>query len=249
LAWSKRIILVLDDRPSPGYGCPDTLAGFGLRTSAGHPLDAVSSQSSKDERHQRAPEHPISNHAAISGAGLIAEPGPAAALGAGDGLALGLRGRGSAGAHLRLYRNPLRLAVPASLWRSIWSLTACLLTGAVLATAALTVASGAAIFALTLAALTLAALTLAGLTLASLPSLAAAAAASRGCASVEHLRLRQVSTEPVASGYRTITRPGLIAEATGRWRDLAYLLGLWAPLPAHLFRPTSADLPNKPGQP
>lgn len=113
-----------------------------------------------------------------------------------------------------------------------------------LATAALTVASGAAIFALTLAALTLA-----GLTLAGLPSLAAAAAALRGCASVEHLGLRQVSTEPVASGYRTITRPGLIAEATGRWRNLAYLPGLWAPLPAHLFRPTSADHPNKRGQP
>ena len=140
-----------------------------------------------------------------------------------DVMAPSARGRHSGGSRLRMYRNPLRLAVSASLGRSLWYLTAYLVTGAVLATVALIVATGAVIFALTLA---------------GLPLLILGAAALRGCADVERRRLLQVHNDPVRGGYRAISRPGLIDRAAGRWRDpatwrdLAYLLGLWAPLTA-----------------
>ena len=127
----------------------------------------------------------------------------------------------ASGSRLPLYRNPIRLVFSASPWRSAWYLIAYLFVGAALATVALAVAGIAGIFAVTLA---------------GLPLLTAAAVALRGCANVERTRLRQVYTEPVRGTYRKITRPGVIAQATGRWkdpatwRDLAYLLGLWAPL-------------------
>lgn len=123
---------------------------------------------------------------------------------------------------LRLYRNPLRLAVSASTWRAAWYLI-----GYVFGT-------GWLLFAATFPAVTgAAALTV---TLAGIPLLVAAAGVLRGCASVERRRLRQVFTEPVRDGYQPVTRPGLFAEARARWRDratwrdVAYLIGLWPPL-------------------
>jgi hypothetical protein len=86
---------------------------------------------------------------------------------------------------------------------------------------AFTVATTAAVFAITLA---------------GIPLLVGAAAVIRGCASVERRRLRPAFTEPVHGQYRQVTTPGIMAQLRVRWRDpatwrdLAYLVGLWAPL-------------------
>lgn len=128
----------------------------------------------------------------------------------------------ASGMRLPLQRNPLRLAVSAGLWRGAWYLAGYVfLTGWVLFAVTLTAAVSAAAFAVTLA---------------GIPLLAAAAWVVRGCANVERARLRQVFTEPVRGGYRPVTRRGIIAQATTRWRDqatwrdVAYLIGLWVPL-------------------
>lgn len=127
------------------------------------------------------------------------------------------------GSRLALHANPVRLVFSISLWRAAWFLIAYLVVGAVLATAALTVTGLASIFALTIV---------------GIPLLTAAAFALRGFANVERARLRQIYDEPVVGQYRTITTPGLVAQATGRWRDpatwrdISYLLGLWIPLMA-----------------
>ena len=74
------------------------------------------------------------------------------------------------------------------------------------------------------------------ITLAGIPMLVAAAAVLRWCADVERGRLRQVLAEPVRGGYRAVTGAGVMAQAKTRWRDpatwrdVAYLIGLWAPL-------------------
>ena len=58
----------------------------------------------------------------------------------------------------------------------------------------------------------------------------------RWCADVERGRLRQVLAGPVRAGYRPAPSTGLLAQARARWRDpatwrdVAYLIGLWAPL-------------------
>jgi len=128
---------------------------------------------------------------------------------------------GDGGTRLRLYRNPLRLAVSPSLWRAAWFL------------AVYVFAVGWLLFAVALTATVTAAVLL--ITLAGIPLLVAAAAALRWCAGVERGRLRQVLTGPVRAGYRP-ARAGLLAEARDRWqdpatwRDVAYLVALWAPL-------------------
>jgi Putative sensor len=122
---------------------------------------------------------------------------------------------------LPLYPNPLRLAWSASPWRAAGFLTVYLLGSWVLFSVAFTVATTAAVFAITLA---------------GIPLLAGAAGVIRSCADVERRRLRQVFTEPVHGEYRQVTVPGVMARARVRWRDpatwrdLAYLVGLWAPL-------------------
>jgi hypothetical protein len=73
-------------------------------------------------------------------------------------------------------------------------------------------------------------------TLAGLPLLIVAAAVIQGCAAAERWRLGGVSAEPVRGGYRQVTRPGLMGRLATRWRDpaiwrdLAYLIALFAPL-------------------
>ncbi len=125
------------------------------------------------------------------------------------------------GTRLRLYRNPLRLAVSPSLWRAAWFL------------AVYVFAVGWVLFAVVLTATVTAAVLL--ITLAGIPLLVAAAAVLRWCAGVERGRLRQVLAGPVRARYRPAAG-GLLAEARGRWqdpatwRDVAYLVGLWAPL-------------------
>jgi len=131
-------------------------------------------------------------------------------------------GVGPLGNRLSLRRDPLRLALSGSPWRSACFLAVYVFaTGWLLFAAAFTTAVTAAVFAVTLA---------------GIPLLAAAAGVLRGCANVERVRLRQVLAEPVRGGYRPVTRPGILAQASTRWRDpatwrdLAYLVGLWAPL-------------------
>ena len=125
------------------------------------------------------------------------------------------------GSRLRLDRNPLRLAVSPSLWRAVWFL------------AVYVFAVGWVLFAVAFTATVTAAVLL--ITLAGIPLLVAAAAVLRWCADVERGRLRQVLAGPVRSGYRPASA-GLLAEASARWhdpatwRDVAYLVGLWAPL-------------------
>ncbi|HEV2452555.1 MAG TPA: sensor domain-containing protein [Streptosporangiaceae bacterium] len=131
-------------------------------------------------------------------------------------------GGSGGGTRLVLYRNPLRLVVSASLWRGVWYLAGYVfVTGWILFAVALTATVTAAVFAVTLA---------------GIPLLAAAAGVVRGCANVERGRLHWVLTQPVRGRYLPVTRPGIIAQATTRWRDratwrdVAYLIGLWAPL-------------------
>jgi hypothetical protein len=122
---------------------------------------------------------------------------------------------------LRVYRNPLRLAVSASPWRSAWFLLSYLLMGTLLFAVVVT------------ATVTTAAL---AITLAGLPLLVASSVFVRGCASAERWRLRAVLPGPVRGGYRPVTQPGIMSQIRTRWRDpatwrdLAYLVGLWPPL-------------------
>ncbi|HEY2442414.1 MAG TPA: sensor domain-containing protein [Streptosporangiaceae bacterium] len=123
---------------------------------------------------------------------------------------------------LRLRGNPLRLVLSASPWRAAWYLA-----GYVFVT-------GWLLFAVAFTATVTAASLL--ITLAGIPLLAAAAGVVRGCANVERARLRPVLPDPVRGGYRTVTEPGIVAQAKTRWRDRAtwrdvsYLTGLWVPL-------------------
>jgi hypothetical protein len=123
---------------------------------------------------------------------------------------------------VRYYRNPFRLALSASPWRSAWYLACYLVVGSALAACVFGVASFAAVCAVTIA---------------GLPLLIAASNVIRSCANVERRRLRTVLDEPVRGRYREVTRPGMMAQVKARWRqdpatwrDIAYLLGLWLPL-------------------
>jgi hypothetical protein len=122
----------------------------------------------------------------------------------------------------RLAANPLRLLFTGGLWRSAWYLIAYVFgTGWVLFAAAFTAVTTAAVFAITLA---------------GIPLLSAAAGVLRGCAAVERGRLRSQFAEPVRGRYRPVPPHGLLAQARAcwkdpaTWRDLTYLIGMWAPL-------------------
>jgi hypothetical protein len=128
----------------------------------------------------------------------------------------------AASTRLRLYRNPLRLAVSASPWRAAWYLAVYVFaTGWLLFAAAFTTTVTAAVLAITLA---------------GIPLLVAAAGVLRGCADVERARLRRVLGEPTPGGYQPVTGNGILAQLRTRWRDaatwhdVAYLIGLWVPL-------------------
>ena len=122
---------------------------------------------------------------------------------------------------LGLGRDPFRLLFSRAPWAGAWYLLGYLFTGTVLFSVTLTavVAAGALSF-----------------TLAGLPLLVAAAAVVRGCAAAERWRLGAVSAGLVHGGYREVTRPGLMGRLRSRWtdpaiwRDLAYLIALFAPL-------------------
>jgi len=120
-----------------------------------------------------------------------------------------------------VHRNPLRLAVSASPWRSAWYLAGHLVGGTILgAAAALVAAAGAA----------------AAATVAGLPLLRPAAGGVRRCADAERKRLRLVWSEPVRRAYATAGELGTLDRAFGRWRDaaiwrdLCYQVALWLPL-------------------
>jgi hypothetical protein len=119
-------------------------------------------------------------------------------------------------------RNPLRLALSADLWRS-----AGYLIGYVFVT-------GWVLFAAAFVATTTAAVLM--ITIAGIPLLTAAAGVVRGCANVERGRLRPLLTGPLRGSYARVVKPGIIAQATTRWRDratwrdVAYLVGMWGPL-------------------
>jgi hypothetical protein len=120
-----------------------------------------------------------------------------------------------------LRHNPIGLVFSASLWRAAGYLFSCLIVGTLLFAVALTTSMLALVL---------------GITVAALPLLVAAAAVIRGCASVERFMLRQVFTRPVISDYPVPPGGGLWRQARARWgqgatwRDLGYLVGLWAPL-------------------
>jgi hypothetical protein len=123
---------------------------------------------------------------------------------------------------LRARRNPLHLAVSGSLWRSVWFLMVYVFaTGWLLFAAAFTASVTAAVLTVTIV---------------GLPLLVAAAGVLRGCANAERARLAAVFTRPVRGQYRPVTRKGVVAQASTRWkdratwRDLAYLVGLWPAL-------------------
>ena len=120
---------------------------------------------------------------------------------------------------LPLYRNPLRLAVSGSTWRAAGFLAGYVfVAGWLLFAVAFTATVTAAVFMITLA---------------GIPLLVAASAVLRGCASAERARLRPLLAGPVHSGYRPVTRPGILAQVRTRWgdpatwREVAYLIGLW----------------------
>lgn len=122
---------------------------------------------------------------------------------------------------LRLRRNPVGLLMSQAPWAAAWYLFSYLIIGTVLFAVVLTAVMTAVVLCVTLA---------------GLPLLVAAAAVARGGADTERARLRVAYRDRVSGQYRAVTRPGLIAQLTTRWkdpalwRDLAYLLGLYAPL-------------------
>jgi hypothetical protein len=122
---------------------------------------------------------------------------------------------------MSLRRDPVRLVFSRAPWAGSLYLFSYLFIGMVL-------------FMVVLAATTTAAVL--SFTLAGLPLLVAAAAVVRGCASAERSRLRLVSRADVSGHYRKPARPSLLAGLKARWtdpatwRDIAYLLGLFAPL-------------------
>jgi len=132
---------------------------------------------------------------------------------------------------LPLHRNPFRLALSASLWRSAWLLICYLVLGCVFWSVVITSVTVTAALAITLA---------------GIPLLIVTAAVIRGCAEAERLRLRGALGQPLHGGYRPVPRPGtgtgtgtgmsLLARARVRWRDpatwrdVAYLAGMFIPL-------------------
>jgi hypothetical protein len=123
---------------------------------------------------------------------------------------------------LTLRVDPFRLAVSGSLWRSAGFL------------AAYVFGTGWLLFAAGLSAIVVALAT--AVFIFGIPLLTAAAGVLRGCASVERARVGQLTGEPVRGQYQPVTGRGLLARAMthwtdpATWRDLALVVGLWAPL-------------------
>jgi Putative sensor len=129
----------------------------------------------------------------------------------------------SAGPDLKPWprRNPLSLLATADLWTSVGFLFSYLFLSGIWWGVALAAGITGLVFAVTLA---------------GLPLLVAASQAIRFAASAERGRVRGMLTGPLQGTYQDTSELGIIAKAKGRWqdgatwRDLAYLLGLWAPL-------------------
>lgn len=124
---------------------------------------------------------------------------------------------------LSLRRNPVGLLLSRTLWASAWYLLAYQVVGWVLFAIVLSAVLTGAVF---------------SITIAGLPVLVAVAATIRWCASVERVRLRTVDPEPVTGRYREPGGRGILARLRADWRDpaiwrdIAYLLGVFAPLVA-----------------
>jgi len=120
-----------------------------------------------------------------------------------------------------LRRDPIRLAVSGETWRSAGYLLGYVVTGWVLFAIVLTAVVTATVLTITVAGIVL---------------LIAAGAVARGCANFERARLRTIDQEPVEGRYRQVTGSGLMARLRTQWhdpatwRDIAYLVGLFAPL-------------------
>lgn len=105
-----------------------------------------------------------------------------------------------------------------SLWRSAGYLFAYLLVGTVLWAVVMTALTAAAILAVTLA---------------GIPLLVAVAGVIRGCANLERARAAGFLGQPIVAAYHKVTRSGLLAQVSTRWKDpatwrnIAYLAGLF----------------------
>jgi hypothetical protein len=121
---------------------------------------------------------------------------------------------------LSLRRDPVRLLLSRGLWAGTWYLLAYQVIGWVLFAIALSVALTGAVLCITLA---------------GIPLLIAAAAAIRWCADVERARLLPFCGD-VGSHYRQQAASGMLSRVRvlwrdpAIWRDIAYLLGMFAPL-------------------
>lgn len=122
---------------------------------------------------------------------------------------------------LTLGMNPLRLAFSAGPWLSARFIVSYLIVGCI----TFSVAVAAVCCAGTLA-----------LTILAIPLLLAAAQVVHGCAALERRMQAQLYTQPVTAAYLPPERRGIWAQAKAAWRDraiwreLGYLIGLWAPL-------------------
>jgi hypothetical protein len=120
-----------------------------------------------------------------------------------------------------LRRNPIRLLASRGLWECVWYLLAYQVVGWVLFAIALTAAITGAVL---------------GFTLAGLPVLLAAAGVIRWCANAERVRLAAAGGKPLKGRYREVAGSGVMAQLRTRWRDpatwrdVAYVLGMFAPL-------------------
>jgi hypothetical protein len=118
-------------------------------------------------------------------------------------------------------RNPVSLLAAADLWTSVGFLFSYLFLSGIWWGVALAAGITAVVFAVTLA---------------GLPVLVAASQVIRFAASAERRRASSLLTAPLHGTYTDTSELGIIAKAKSRWRDgatwrdLAYLLLLWAPL-------------------
>ncbi|HEY2552584.1 MAG TPA: sensor domain-containing protein [Streptosporangiaceae bacterium] len=127
---------------------------------------------------------------------------------------------GVPGQRLRLRQNPLRLAV-TSAPRAACYLGMYLLVSWLLFAIAFSALSTVAVLCITVI---------------GIPLLAMVPVLIRGCANVERAMLRMVYREPVPASERTEVPGGMLAHISARWhdgatwREIAYLIALWAPL-------------------
>jgi Putative sensor len=123
---------------------------------------------------------------------------------------------------LALRRDPVRLLLSRGLWAGTWYLLAYQVVGWVLFAITLSVALTGTVLCITLA---------------GIPLLIAAAAVIRWCADIERARLIPFCGD-VGSHYRQQAASGMVSRVRALWRDpaiwrdIAYLLGMFAPLVA-----------------